>query len=251
MGSKRKGASASAPITQAAAPEGLILREPLYDEESGLPAKKNALIESCMVVFRKVLAPNGFNLKPGFLGAGSNESVHYSLVGSGSTPATAGRYDYHVFPLDPERQFWVACKLVFKPERSLARLIAVSLVFFRGSISGAKQPVLRAEWDCISHINTAASAQPHWHVYQVREHEWRTSANELTEVSVVQSIDDDTTPTAEPDDTKVGGSNFHLAMAARWHDEGSQSHQVPLSVPGVVGWIEGCIEYTRQQLLAR
>lgn len=250
MGKQRKRGGAVGPVSPGMSSTSLVLDQPLYDEKTGQPARTNVVVDGCRRVFTNVLAPNGLRLKPGFDAQPGSESVFYLLVGKGSTRAAAGDRQYHVFPLDPASQFWVACRLEFKDEQLRARLVGISLVFFQGFAFGSKQPLLRAEWDCVSHIKTSASAQPHWHVYQVPGEYSRERRPGLEEVSTLKSLDDTERSVVVPDTTDIGGSNFHLAMAARWHDSGVRSHQVPMTVDGVWSWIEGCVEYTRHQLLS-
>lgn len=170
----------------------------------------------------------------------------YHLSGPNAIPAEGGDRPYKVLPLDDALRFWITCTLRFRPERMKAQLIEVSIVFFRGGVTSPKQPILRAEWDCIAHFSDADHAQPHWHVYQASSPIPDRDMSGPGEMDPVRTLDERPEPDAQRASTDVGGSNFHLAMAAQWHEYGS--HRIPLTVDGVTAWVERCVNYTRSQL---
>lgn len=252
MGKKKSGAAKSAADTSESSGFALILDDELYDP-SGKLRHKNAVIDGCRRVFEKTLAGprSGLGFNPQAVAGGR---VAYYLSGPGVVQAEAGDRPYKVYPLDKVNaiddtpQFWVTCTLHFRSEQTKARLVDVSLVFFQGSVTAPKQPILRAEWDCISLFSDTDHAQPHWHVYQTQSTQPDLGIGEPDEIGTLRTLDDVGEPRGQHSNTNIGGANFHLAMASRWHESGPQAHRIPLTVDGVMGWVEGCIEYTRSQL---
>jgi hypothetical protein len=244
MGKNRNRTALSSTDRNERSGPALVLDHDLYDR-SGNPARRNAVVDGCRRALEKILARPGSGL--GFHAQSlAGGAVAYHLSGPDAIPADAGDRPYKVFPLDDAPRFWVTCTLRFRSERLKARLVEVSLVFFQGGITTPKQPILRAEWDCISYFGDADHAQPHWHVYQSPATQIDWGIDGQAETNTVQTLDAKPGPHPERDRTDVGGSNFHLAMAARW-DEGGP-HRIPLTVDGVAEWVEGCVTYTRGQL---
>lgn len=244
MGKKRKRAAGPRTDTTESSASALILDNNLYDR-SGNPTQRNKVVDGCRVVFEKILDRPAYGLafRPQLVAGGV---VAYHLSGPDAVRAEAGDRPYRVLPLDDAPRFWVTCALRFRPELMKARLVEVSIVFFRGGATDPKQPILRAEWDCISDRSNTDHAQPHWHVYQESVTPPEVSTANPVELETLQTLDDVTEPRAHRSSTEIGGANFHLAMASRWDLGGS--HRIPLTVEGVTGWVEGCVRYTRGQL---
>lgn len=242
MGKKNKN-RATQPTTDSEF--ALILDRDLYDQ-SGKPAQRNAVVDGCRRVFEKTLTRlgSGLGFNPESIAGGV---VAYHLSGPDAVPANAGDRPYKVFPLDDAPQFWVTCTLRFRQEQLKARLVEVSIVFFQGGVTAPKQPILRAEWDCMSYYRNVDHAQPHWHVYQTPSDHPDLGIGGQGEMGTLRTLDDVPEP-AQRSSTDIGGANFHLAMASRWHEDGPQAHRTRLTVEGVTGWVEGCIKYTRGQL---
>lgn len=243
MGKKRN--RAADPTKGATELSALILDQDFYDRSGKYPAHRNQVIDGCRGAFERILDRPAFGLvfRPEMIAGGV---AAYYLSGPDAIPAYAGDRPYRVLPLDDAPQYWVTCTLRFRSELLKARLVEVSIVFFQGGATDPKQPILRAEWDCISYFSDTDHAQPHWHVYQAPATQRDLEIGPLGETETVRNLDDKPEPQVQLRSTDVGGANFHLAMASRW-DQGGP-HRLPFTVDGVTGWVEGCVRYTRAQL---
>ena len=179
----------------------------------------------------------------------ANNEVKYSLSGT-YTRGTA-RDRYTVFPLlqEGEELFWLGSYLIFRRELGLFRLLSVSLIIFKGeALDERKTALLRAEWD--NDMGTL-HAQPHWHVYtrsNERDETDEAIIEDLNLESVEESLDNREPHDHDPD--WPTSTNFHYAMASRWHASSDLNlHQVSLdNVDSLLTWIKGCVTYCRGQL---
>jgi hypothetical protein len=183
----------------------------------------------------------------------ANNESEFQMTGVSATTAIA-RNRYSVLPLltTKKSRFWFAVVFRFKAGLRDSRLINVSVVVFEGeAVNQYKTPLLRAEWD--EWIDTSKHAQPHWHVYSSTV-DTLVSSNDFVAGSENKALEDFGEEKLDPSGPTLSSSwldadHFHFAMAAQWHSETTESHQVQLSEDGLLKWIEGCIVYTRDQLI--
>lgn len=222
--------------------------------KAGPPAHPYAIIVDdpsevtlpCLKVLRALLRDNSVAFQETPL---ANNEVKFGLTGS-SVQAIA-RDKYSVFLLLSVRAelFWLGTTLIFRRELGRYRLLSVSLVIFKGdSFDEKKTPLLRAEWDNPDPASTTEHAQPHWHVYPRLIN--RGSSNpQVVEVGVFQSLLSNTDVAHSEDDLDWPTSaNFHYAMASTWQAEANGCQEKLNELRRLLGWLNGCITYSRNQL---
>lgn len=219
--------------------EGLVVQSPQH------------VVKACRREVRQVLSNPAYELTEVLA---SRAGYHYSLTGPGATEAKADR-NYKVVPfLETDLYpYWVALLLKFIPIKTQFRLSDISIVLFRGPATDEqKEPLLRAEWGCISTYDNENHAQPHWHAYPEGRESFLLSRNQLDLAQQVMEFG------AEVEaETVFGGeeelrerfSRLHLAMAARWHHGNAAAHRLALAEEEVPSWIGGCLQYLKSQLL--
>ena len=162
-----------------------------------------------------------------------------------ATQAFASR-NYPAIRLLPKEAltFWLALALTFVRDTRL-RLSSASIIVFEGMASNpTKTPLLRAEWH---EWNTqSVHAQPHWHVYSSALGEFVSEVPEafLVERPVLEFGADPTLSRSQTIET----SPFHYAMSAMWHLDRSTCQERLTATASLLGWLRGCITYTREQL---
>ena len=157
-------------------------------------------------------------------------------VNSASLTEAEGRI-YIVIPFCSlgSQKYWLATSMEFTSGR-ISRLSSISLVLFAGDATEERKIVLlRAEWDSLD--GDSPHAQPHWHVYQNR-------INTLN--GQVENIANKLTFGHAPNWDRC--EEFHFAMSAQWPFNGINSHILDMEEDGVLGWLEGCLKYIKQEL---
>ncbi len=162
-------------------------------------------------------------------------------------------YTVHPFPEVGSDLYWLAVALYFQFEKGRYKFEGVSLLVFRGRANDpTKTAVLRAEWDCTNKVGHTVHAQPHWQIFPTAidslADRGRPAFDEQTKV---REFDPSEESVEEVNDVETlkRVSDFHFAMAAKWHCEENAPQQVPLNqVDELVRWMKGCISYTIEQL---
>lgn len=176
------------------------------------------------------------------------------LVGQAATSARArDQYMAHSLLETDLTSYWLAITIWFQfyPNINKYHVESVSLIVFEGvATSIDKTPLLRAEWDCFSHNDNVAHAQPHWHVYISAIENLSDQMASFTQPSEVKTFippDTETTNTDVPE--QWDGARFHFAMAAKWHiDENCIIQEILGDIDGLTKWLTGCIKYINNQL---
>ena len=169
----------------------------------------------------------------------------YLLTGSGASQATIGNRNYPVLLLDTINGeiFWLAIVLIFGFANRIQFLDSVSIVVVKGLAFDSKIPILRAEWDCSDDYLNAPHGQPHWHVYPSAILNSNLETEDVLEIATDPAVNIEDYPSTR------SLPYFHFAMATRWHEGDTRVHGNLEYVDSLTGWISGCVQYTREQLM--
>jgi hypothetical protein len=166
---------------------------------------------------------------------------------------TVGSRDYvlHKLIVVGDQTYWVGCELELTPSLGDYEFASIGLIVLVSTVDGAKQPILRAEWERDPHHPPGRHAQPHWHVYMSSADHYARTRLMTHENGEWTSCDEgflsiDPGDVASTEQRAIG--RFHLAMAARWHLAEADPHYQTPDEEGLGRWVKGCLEYVREQL---
>jgi len=201
----------------------------------------------CLKVLRKLLSDNSIAFQETPL---ANSEVKFGLTGSSIQAIARDKYSVFLLLSVSAELFWLGTTLVFKRELGRYRLLSISLVIFKGdSFDEKKTPLLRAEWDNPDPAIPTEHAQPHWHVYPrllIRDSTNPPRAEAVAFQSLDLSVLDSTQ--SEDDLAWPTSANFHYAMASTWQAEANGCQEKLNELGRLLGWLNGCISYSRSQL---
>jgi hypothetical protein len=198
----------------------------------------------CLQLLRGLLSDPGLVFRGEGLSKGRPGEIYLS---SGSATLGFATQSYPVVRLLPKEAhtFWLALALKTVYDRHL-RLTSASIILFEGLASNpTKTPLLRAEWH--EWQTPGPHAQPHWHVYSSALGE---SLSDVPGAFFVESLvaEFGAEPRLKAPSQNIDISPFHYAMSATWHVEHGTCQERLRATSALLGWIRGCIDYTRGQL---
>jgi len=198
-------------------------------------------------VIRELLRDNSIQFEETEL---ANNEVKFALSGTSIKGTARDKYSVFLLLQIGEELFWLGSYLIFKRELGVYRLLGISLIIFKGeALDERKTALLRAEWD--NQEPEIIHAQPHWHVYP-RFPEKEEAGAEPTDDMDAEYINLllETDESEDYDSEWPTSSNFHYAMASRWHTTTDMNaHQEKLNnLDNLLTWIRGCVSYCNGQI---
>lgn len=223
-----------------------MARPPVQPAEYGIPINRPTdITRPCLKLLRELLAdPQLVFMGTALSSVGSAGEIF--LTSKSATQAFASR-NYPAIRLLPKEAltFWLALALTFVRDSQL-RMSSASIIVFEGMASNpTKTPLLRAEWH--EWDTESPHAQPHWHVYSSALGEF---VSEVPEAFFVEPpvLEFGADPASVAPSQTIETSPFHYAMSARWHVDRGTCQERLTATSSLLGWLRGCISYTREQL---
>lgn len=151
--------------------------------------------------------------------------------------------------------YWLGLKVDFVHESKLGDLLThASMAVFCGLSPDSALPLFRAEWD--PRGTSSNHAQPHWNMQdQILRRELSPPARFTPEKFEhtrwqPEGTDSDHKETDAPSSSLKWLSDFHFAMSAKWHEDQGNHSPCPASEDLLKRWVQGCVSYIRDQLVA-
>ncbi len=208
---------------------------------TGLVVNKPGNINNrCLTVLKRLVGNPKLGFEKGLVPQGES----YTLSGPEIIIADDGHRQQKVVRFF--KNYWLGVSFIFISHGGKHKLTNANIIVFKGeAFNPSKLPVLRAEWACQHHIGNGSHAQPHWHSYS--NFDSQNPFNPKGEPAPTDFNPEDI-PSYErtPELSKM--EKFHYAMSSKWQEGDLNNHCIDFSKDSFIHWLEGCIEYTKNQL---